>query len=766
MMHRSQLASTAFGILWLIIFTVFSFGSSAANGLVIYAFLTAFIGLRRSSLAHGDDMAVATSLAYGAALNFGPAGGAIAGVLASLAQSIDSHGLKTSKILAKAAAITAVGLGAGYIYLLIHPPTFNIVYHLGTMLASAGACVAILPIIGFRAGFRDKLRMRELGAGLGLAVAIRFTYILCPSEFVLLAGPVIYLTKQLLDELLASDKFGNNTEEKPRDLSPLYAEAINALVAAIDARDRFTRMHTTNVLKLSLAIGRRMKLSSSDLESLKMASLFHDIGKLWVPEHILLRPGKLDPEQYAKMQSHPALGQKILDKVNFPWPIGAIIRSHHEWWDGTGYPDKLKGDQILLGARILALADVFEAMTAKRLYRANNSIQDTLKYIREATGTHFDPEIVHAFMEVIAEEDLPGLDRTVMDDQPAPTPDKASGEDISRTSSEFVAIFEIAQTASTSLDMEKVLQLLAGKINSMMSCSATVIFLLDKETRKLEAKVALGTNAQYFTGAQAVLGRGQTGRAAETGQGFIAEYDKSDIVLSGSPGKVSDWINPWNTMIVPIATEDEGIIGTINLYHAKGRAFSEEDLRLVTAVAPQVGKAIQNALLFKQTTDSALTDAITGLHNARYLFINLEEELKQAKLLNKPLSILCIDLDNFKSINDMLGHQQGDIALRDMGQLFRAQVRDTDIVCRYAGDEFMIVLPGINRIDALVSKRRIEVAADREKPYGEGNKQVRVGVSIGVASFPEDGEDVHTLIAQSDVRMYTDKRKRKQKAAA
>ena len=764
-MHRSQLASTAFGILWLVFFTVFSFGSSAVNGLVIFAFLAAFIGLRRARLVHGDDLAVAASLAYGAALNFGPAGGAIAAALVSLAQSIDSQKVPGAKLLFKTAIVAAFGVAAGYIFMAFDVQTFSILRHLAAVLVPAFACVVMLPLTGFRAGLRDKSRLTELGFGFTLAAVVRFTYALCPSEFVLLVGPVVYLTKQLLDELLASDKFGHSGD-KPHDLSVLYAEAMHALVAAIDARDRFTRMHTTNVLKLSLVIGRQMKLSSSDLEALKLAALFHDIGKLWVPEHILLRPGKLDPEQYAKMQDHPVMGQKILHKVHFPWPIGTIIRSHHEWWDGSGYPDKLKGEQIPLGARILCLADVFEAMISKRLYRAGNTMHDTLDYIREAAGAHFDPRVVEAFMQVIAEEDLPGLDMPVVDDQPVQAADKLHSEDISRTSSEFVAIFEIAQTASTSLDMDKVLQLLASKINSMTSCSASVIFLLNKETGRLDAKVAMGANAQYFTGAQAMLGRGQTGRVAETGQGFIAEYDRSDITLLGSLGKIRDWINPWNTMIVPIVTDGEGIIGTINLYHVKGYAFSEEDLRLMTAVAPQVGKAMQNALLFKQTTDSALTDAITGLHNARYLFINLEEELKQAKLLNKALSILCIDLDNFKSINDMLGHQTGDTALKNMGRLFRNQVRDTDIVTRYAGDEFMIVLPGINRMDALVTKRRIEVAADQEPPYGSGNNQVRVGVSIGVASFPEDGEDVHTLIARADVNMYADKRNRKQKSAA
>jgi diguanylate cyclase (GGDEF)-like protein len=140
--------------------------------------------------------------------------------------------------------------------------------------------------------------------------------------------------------------------------------------------------------------------------------------------------------------------------------------------------------------------------------------------------------------------------------------------------------------------------------------------------------------------------------------------------------------------------------------------------------------------------------------------------LKEAQRQDVPVSVLCMDVDNFKRVNDVLGHQQGDQVLREVGQLCLSQVRDSDLVCRYAGDEFIIVLPGLNRMEGLMTKRRIEVLVDNHKPYGSGENQVRIGMSIGVATFPDDGQDAHSLIACADANMYTAKRHRKGEAAA
>jgi putative nucleotidyltransferase with HDIG domain len=191
----------------------------------------------------------------------------------------------------------------------------------------------------------------ELPIGMTLAAVVRLLCAEFGSQSILLVMPVVYIARQLLGELLPKEVRGN--------LANVYLSAMHALVAAIDARDRYTRMHTANVMTLALDIGRRMQLSEDEMEGLHVAALFHDVGKLWIPEHILLRPGKLDSDQFTKIQCHPALGQRMLDNVNFPWSVGSIVRSHHERWDGAGYPDRLAGQEIPEGACILAVTPLY-----------------------------------------------------------------------------------------------------------------------------------------------------------------------------------------------------------------------------------------------------------------------------------------------------------------------------------------------------------------------------------------------------------------------
>lgn len=789
-MKTSRSASIIFGVFWLAIIIVFSFGSNDANGLVIYALLSTFAGLKQSYLIRPNDpKSAATALTFAAALNYGPVGGAIVGATVVLAQNIDlSSGTSNSKLMAISVSGATAGAATGLVYVMCGKLALISPFgHVALMLLAAVVCYAIMAVYGLVTSrqyiyhsLSERLKQNsplstELAVGMALAAVIRLIFaIFNPGALLLLVMPMIYLARQSLDAMLSTDKPSVSIKNSKDRLANLYLSIVYSLVAAIDARDRFARTHTTNVTKLALIIARKLNLSPSEMEGLKMAALFHDIGKLWVPEHILLKPGRLNPDQFAKMQHHPALAQKIINKVDFPWPIGQIVRAHHERWDGTGYPDRLKGEQIPLSARILCMADTYDAMTSKRSYRSSTSVQETVQYIRDSAGTHFDPAVIRAFEQVIADGALPGANRNMISET---TPDSAApsaqtqhkgpagqpDDDASRTSSEFIAMFEIAQTANTSLNLEKMLYLLAGKIKSMISCVSCVISLREKESDQLAVRIALGANSQYFDGGRTTIGQGQTGLVAETGKGIITSYDEHDVMLPHilEPwAKLDEWIELKSVMIVPMVSGD-GVLGTINLYHSKANAFTEEDFRLLTVIAPQVGKAIQNALLFKQTTESAMTDVLTGLNNARHLFIRLDQELNRAKRLNKPVSLLGLDLDNFKAINDNFGHQQGDLVLREMAQLFLTQVRDYDLVCRYGGDEFVIVLPDADKAQALETARRIEMLVDSHKPYKNNNMQIRIGVSIGVASYPEDGQDVRSLIARSDVNMYMDKKRRK-----
>ncbi|MFA6281483.1 MAG: HD domain-containing phosphohydrolase [Candidatus Omnitrophota bacterium] len=182
-----------------------------------------------------------------------------------------------------------------------------------------------------------------------------------------------------------------------------YLKTIGALALAIDARDPYTRFHSENVTRYSLAIADAMRMNSQDREVLRNAALLHDIGKIGIRDNILLKDTKLTDEEFEKIKSHPSKGEEMLKFLSFLKEASLIIRHHHERFDGAGYPDRIKGDGIELGARIIAAADTFDAMTTDRPYRKSLSLSEAIKELERCKGTQLDPEIVNVFIKVLAQ---------------------------------------------------------------------------------------------------------------------------------------------------------------------------------------------------------------------------------------------------------------------------------------------------------------------------------------------------------------------------
>jgi putative nucleotidyltransferase with HDIG domain len=187
-------------------------------------------------------------------------------------------------------------------------------------------------------------------------------------------------------------------------LQEAYLATVRALATAVDAKDPYTRGHSDRVAQFALVIADSMGLSVEQRIALEMAAYLHDIGKIGISEDILLKPGKLTDEEMAQMRHHPLIGANILRPVAFPWPIAPIVRHHHEHYDGAGYPAGLKGEEIPLLARVLTVADAFEAMVADRPYRRGRSQQDAILELRRCSGSHFDPRAVEAFIRVLEHE--------------------------------------------------------------------------------------------------------------------------------------------------------------------------------------------------------------------------------------------------------------------------------------------------------------------------------------------------------------------------
>ncbi|MFP4155678.1 MAG: HD domain-containing phosphohydrolase [Halothiobacillaceae bacterium] len=212
---------------------------------------------------------------------------------------------------------------------------------------------------------------------------------------------------ELLAEMAGDLAYGIETLKARDAWARSLAATIEALAATLEVRDPYTAGHQRRTARLAEAIGQKMELPEAQLRGLGIAASIHDIGKVAVPVEILSRPGKLTKAEFEIIKSHPVAGYDILAGIDFPWPVARIVRQHHERLDGSGYPDGLSGEQILLEARILAVADVVEAMASHRPYRPARPLQDAIGELRAHRGQLYDPAVVDACLELIAEDHFP-----------------------------------------------------------------------------------------------------------------------------------------------------------------------------------------------------------------------------------------------------------------------------------------------------------------------------------------------------------------------
>jgi len=216
---------------------------------------------------------------------------------------------------------------------------------------------------------------------------------------------VVHLQKQHLLLARRMEETLGNLARLGGDFRETYLRSLRSMARALDSRHRYTYSHCDNVARCAELIGRRMGVEAAYLDDMREACFLHDLGKMGLPATVLTKPGTLSPEETAEMRLHPVRGAQILEPLSFMPHVISFVRHHHERWDGKGYPDGLSGERIPLGARIIAVADSYDAMVSPRSYRrAGLSLGETKEEFARHSGSQFDPKIVNAFLKSL--EDL------------------------------------------------------------------------------------------------------------------------------------------------------------------------------------------------------------------------------------------------------------------------------------------------------------------------------------------------------------------------
>lgn len=204
-----------------------------------------------------------------------------------------------------------------------------------------------------------------------------------------------------IDQMRVINEINQELKDKNDELEQAYLDTIGILRHTVEAKDPYTRGHSDRVSAYSVLIGEKLRFSDEELHILKIGGLFHDIGKIGIPDSILLKEARLDDEEYSQIKNHPSIGAHILGDVTMFKEIIPMVLHHHERFDGRGYPGQLKGEKIPLIARIAAVADTFDAMTSKRSYRDALPLEIVISEIEKCSGTQFDPKIANIFLDIL-----------------------------------------------------------------------------------------------------------------------------------------------------------------------------------------------------------------------------------------------------------------------------------------------------------------------------------------------------------------------------
>lgn len=411
------------------------------------------------------------------------------------------------------------------------------------------------------------------------------------------------------------------------EVAQLNRRAIETLALAIEAKDHTTHDHLQRVEVYARGVGKELGLDECQLEALGAAALLHDVGKLGVPDYIISKPGRLTPEEYEKMKTHTVVGAEIVEQIRFPYPVAPLVRSHHEKWDGCGYPDGLAGEQIPIGARILAAVDCLDALASDRQYRRALPVHEAIHIVISEAGKSFDPAVVEALARTYVELERMAkascsVERTKLSTdliiargeapaagfQTAAAWDSLTGDlanlsnSLAETPEPRQALVELTRQIARCEDRAAAFATLSRSLRYLVPYDLMAVYLRQGDI--LIPESSEGENHRLFASLDIPVGTGLSG--------WVAENRKPS--LNGNPAVEPGYLKDpirfgalQSALAVPLLSGEpdsaELVVGVLSLYRKDCNAFNPEHLARLTSI----GVALAQVLVV--TADQAMVGA-------------------------------------------------------------------------------------------------------------------------------------------------------------
>jgi diguanylate cyclase (GGDEF)-like protein/putative nucleotidyltransferase with HDIG domain len=542
-------------------------------------------------------------------------------------------------------------------------------------------------------------------------------------------------------------------EKHLKEQEQLYLRTVESLAMAVDAKDQTTYGHIRRVKAYAMGLAKLAGLTDPrELMAVETGALLHDIGKLAIDDYILNKPGKLSRQEFEKMKLHSAAGDEILKQIQFPFPVAEVVRFHHERWDGLGYPDGLKGEEIPLGARILAIVDAYDAIRSSRPYKSAFGKEDAISLIKSQAGTVYDPRLADLFIAHIDEleaeaeratQDIPKLSfrkffETVDQALSGTSRVLPSACVSSSATAELVLLFEFCNGPGKQLELNEILAVLAARIRKMLPYD-TCAFFVNKGSERISPAYATGQFAQQLQDMEVELGKGISG--------WVMAYKRPmlnanpALELSGLSGDLSILTD---SLVVPLIADAE-CVGTISLYAQPPGRYGQPDLALLQAVAGIVAPLVGRAGRFK-SSEWEIIDPVTRTYRVGYLSVVGAQMLEQAEQQNAPLSMLLLEMRGLNQVITLYGPSAADSLLHRVAELLRAELRETDVLVRFGHEGFVALLPGVRGDQVARFSHRLQQIISSSTLASFRARPGLLDFQVGTASSPQDGSSVFALL--------------------